>query len=354
MRSPARLPALLLAALACCLPAMVEAKAGICDTAARRHSHEPYLAIVSAFPAELAALVDAADIETTIEVDGRQHYVGRLDGVSVVLALTGIGMINARTRTLALLDGFPVAALIMSGVAGSPQRIGDVLLPDDWVERDGVDVFHPNPALLALARRAAARLPAPLEHCTLVPPTAPDPMTVCFGFVPTVIFGGRGVSGDNGKTFPCIPAAGDIFGCELPSPTPAAVTGEVFHPRGTAPDIVDMETGAVARAAAERQIPFLGVRAVSDGAGDPLGDRGFPAQFFDYYRLAARNAAAVTHAVVTEVGKLGRKDSARATCRLLARRRWDRAAARIDRPRRNRGDVAASVRPRRSDLPREP
>ena len=334
---------------------MVEAKGGICDTAARRRSRAPYLAIVSAFPAELAALVDATDIETTIDVDGRKHYVGRLDGVSVVLALTGIGMINARTRTLAILDNFQVAGLIMSGVAGSPQRIGDVLLPYEWVERDGVDVFPPNPALLALARRAAAHLPAPLENCTLVPPTAPNPMTVCLAFVPTVIFGGRGVSGDpfNGMTFPCIPTAGDIFGCELPSPTPAAVTGDVFHPRGTAPDIEDMETGAVARVAAERQIPFLGVRAVSDGAGDPLGDRGFPAQFFDYYRLAARNAAAVTHAVVTEVGKLGRKDSARATCRLLARHRWDRAAARIDRPRRNRGDVANSGRPRRSDLPRE-
>ena len=337
MRSPARLPALLLAAVACVLPALVEAKAGrktaLCATAARRHSRAPYLAIVSAFPAELAALVDATEIETTVEVDGRQHYVGRLDGVSVVLALTGIGMINARTRTLALLDHFQVAGLLMSGVAGSPQRIGDVLLPDDWVERDGVDVFHPNPALVALARRAAAHLPAPLENCTLVPPTAPNPMTVCLAFVPAVIFGGRGVSGDpfNGMTFPCIPGAGDIFGCELPSPAPAAVTGEVFHPRGTAPDIEDMETGAVARAASERQVPILGVRAVSDGAGDPLGDRGFPAQFFDYYRLAARNAAAVTHAVVAEVGKLARKDAEHATCRLLARHRWDRAAGRIGR-----------------------
>jgi len=40
-------------------------------------------------------------------------------------------------------------------------------------------------------------------------------------------------------------------------------------------------------------VPFLIVRGVSDGAGDPLGLPGFPAQFFAYYRLAADNAATV-------------------------------------------------------------
>ncbi|MFN8544711.1 MAG: hypothetical protein U0807_10995 [Candidatus Binatia bacterium] len=54
-----------------------------------------------------------------------------------------------------------------------------------------------------------------------------------------------------------------------------------------------METAAVAAVAAARGVPFLGVRGVSDGTGDPLGLPGFPAQFFAYYRLAADNAAAV-------------------------------------------------------------
>jgi len=60
------------------------------------------------------------------------------------------------------------------------------------------------------------------------------------------------------------------------------------------------------------------------------GDRGFPAQFFDYYRLAAHNAADVTRAVVAELGRLANDDAARRTCRLLAHRRWKAAAARID------------------------
>ncbi|TML42169.1 MAG: hypothetical protein E6G23_08290, partial [Actinobacteria bacterium] len=37
----------------------------------------------------------------------------------------------------------------------------------------------------------------------------------------------------------------------------------------TTADVEDMETAAVARAAARRRVPFLAVRAGSDGAGDP-------------------------------------------------------------------------------------
>jgi hypothetical protein len=93
-----------------------------------------------------------------------------------------------------------------------------------------------------------------------------------------------------------------------------------------------MESAAVARVAAERRVPFLAVRAGSDGGGDPLGDRGFPLQFFDYYRLAAHNAADVTRAIVAELGRLAHERSERKTCRLLARGRWSRAAKRIGGP----------------------
>jgi len=73
-----------------------------------------------------------------------------------------------------------------------------------------------------------------------------------------------------------------------------------------------METAAVAREAQGRGVPFIAFRAVSDGAGDPLGLPGFPTQFFAYYRLAAHNAAAATTAFVTRWGE-GRKfhDTAR-------------------------------------------
>ena len=58
-----------------------------------------------------------------------------------------------------------------------------------------------------------------------------------------------------------------------------------------------------ARGAAVRGLPFIAFRAVSDGEGDPLGVPGFPAQFFAYYRLAARNATAATVAFLEWIGQ---------------------------------------------------
>jgi adenosylhomocysteine nucleosidase len=144
-------------------------------------------------------------------------------------------------------------------------------------------------------------------------------------FVPEVVLGGHGMSDDpyDGAA-PCFPGGGDVVGCELPS-----VGGAFVAAGASVPDVVDMETAAVIAVATERRVPFLAMRAVSDGAGDPLGDRGFPAQFFDYYRLAANNAGIVTTAVVQQIAGLSGDRPGRRICRLLAHRQWHRAAKRI-------------------------
>ena len=298
--------------------------------AAAEGAAESRLAVLSAFPAELAPLVAAAEIETTVEADGRRYHLARLEGVRVVLGLAGIGMVNAATTTASVIRSFEPAGIIVSGVAGSRYRIGDVVVAAQWVEESGGRVFRANPALVELARRAADALPAPLQRCTRVPPTSPDAATVCLRDDPLVIFGQRGQTNDpSGQPFPCVPGGGEVFGCELPG---APALGARVTPRpavATDQEVQDMETAAVARVAARHRVPFLGVRAVSDGAGDPLGDRGFPAQFFDYYRLAAENASLVTRAFLARLSRIAGDPSARRICRLLAHRRWRRAAARL-------------------------
>lgn len=89
---------------------------------------------------------------------------------------------------------------------------------------------------------------------------------------------------------------------------PSFWTGLV-RPSGGATDETfvagDMETAATAEVAALAGIPFLGVRAVSDGGGDPLQLPGFPAQFFTYRQLAGNNAAALTLAILEAWTALG-------------------------------------------------
>jgi nucleoside phosphorylase len=322
-------------ALVCASASLASAAArpGLCATVATARSGPAYLAVISAYPAELAPIVAATEVETTLEIDSRPYYVGRLGGVRVLLGLTGIGILNATDVTERLLERRDVAGVVMSGTGGTKHNIGDVVIASDLVEPDRAGVFHPNAALVALARRGATTLPEPLDRCALVPAGSPTAELVCLLFDPVVRFGGRAVSFDPFGATPaaCIPGGGEVFGCELP-PLALAAAGDVeaLHPRSiTTTDVEDMESAAVARVAARRHVPFVAVRAGSDGGGDPLGDRGFPLQFFDYYRLAAHNAGDLTRAIVTELGGLASDRSARRTCRLLARHRWKRAAMRI-------------------------
>ena len=325
MRAVQRTAGVLVVSLVLGWPGPVAARGapGLCRTAAGSGADGPVVAILSAFPAELVPLLAASTVESTAEIEGRTYYRGRLDGVRVVLGLMGIGMVNARTSTEAVVTHFPVAALVVSGVAGSTHRIADVVVADDWTDRDAGDVFVVNAALQSLAARAARGAPA-LAGCTIVPPTSPSGQLVCVPFEPAVVLGGHGVSGDPyaGEAVACIAGGGEVLGCEVPSSAVGAMVAAVE----AGPEVEDMETAAVARVAAEHRIPFLGVRAVSDGAGDPLGDRGFPAQFFDYYRLAATNAGAVVRRTVGSIAGLTGNRAGRRICRLFAAHRWGRAA----------------------------
>jgi len=293
----------------------------LCATVSSK-AHAPVLAILSAFPAELVPLVAATTVEETIQIGTKSFYRGRMGGVHVVLGLLGIGLVNADTTIQAVLDGVRPAGVIVSGVAGSTERIGDVVIVDDWTQA-GIDGVTPvNSAMRALAERAALSLPA-LDKCTPAgSPTGPQP---CMPFQPGLVIGGHGFSSDpyNGAAAPCVPGSTDILGCDLP---PVSL---VLAVEAATPEIQDMETAAVARRTLERNVPFVGVRAVSDGAGDPKGDRGNFQQFFDYYVLAAHNAATVTRTIVAELASVAKDKKEKRTCRFLAKRQWDKAAAEL-------------------------
>jgi hypothetical protein len=191
---------------------------------------------------------------------------------------------------------------------------------------------------MAVARRAQGALVDTLASCTLVPPDNANATERCLGFQPQFIIGGHGSSSDpyNGQPLGCTPDFNIVLGCTLPPPpttapltvptASAAVTTPSAAPGTAAPDIVDMETAAVARVAAEADVPFLGIRGVSDGPGDPLGDRGFPRQFFDYYVISADNAAIIARSVVAQLEALTKSKPGRKACKALAKGQWDKAA----------------------------
>jgi hypothetical protein len=146
---------------------------------------------------------------------------------------------------------------------------------------------------------------------------------------PQIYVGGKGHSGDffGDHMAPCGPRAGDVGGCEPcfePNDQPAYTadfaeriptvldpsfwTGLVRPSGGSSGETFvagDMETAATSEVAAAAGVPFLGIRAVSDGGGDPLHLPGFPVQFFTYRQLAGNNAAALTVAILGAWNALG-------------------------------------------------
>jgi nucleoside phosphorylase len=291
--------------------------------------------ILSAFPAEADAILarTTLDPNASVIVDGHHFYLGTLGGKKVIVAMTGIGMVNATDTTEIALDhftpqsGISIGAVVFSGVAGGSGRteIGSVAVPARWTADDGATWHAVDAGMLAAANTLHVNLlstdtigdPA----CLYCGPLSWFPL-VNLNREPALFVGGDGSSADNnnGTAFPAIPSiplVGDIFG---PQPFAAPDFSPLFignfftavvpflaggllsnltgllSPVAPAVDAVDQETAAAQQVAEAHGIPFLGVRGMSDGPGDPLHLPGYPFTFVVYKQLAADNAAIVTEA----------------------------------------------------------
>ena len=287
--------------------------------------------MLSAYPAELNAVLGQArfDPEREIVIERRSFYPGRLAGHRVLMAMTGIGPVNAKKMAELALRSFrcngapTISSIVFSGVAGSYAFLGDVMVPARWTGDAGRTWTATDPAMLAVARQVAADGVPGLSQDSNV---GGDPACLCpiagvkpvhFTHVPEMIVGGDGGTTDpfNGREFPCFPFGGDVFGCRpcrargaVPN-VPAFVLAlvpfipgffldyiQAPEPNGTGAAAADNESAPVAEVAAANRLPFIAFRGVSDGKGDPLMLPGYPVQFFAYQQVAAENAAAATAA----------------------------------------------------------
>lgn len=277
--------------------------------------------VLSAFPAEADALLarTTLDQDPSVVVGGHHFYLGTIGGRKAIVAMTGIGMVNATRTAASALDyftpesGISVDAVVFSGVAGGfgRTRIGDVAVPARWTADAGATWHDVDADMLAAANTLSVDLMS-TGHLRLFD----------LKRKPQLFVGGDGSSADNnnGVAFPAIPSiplVGNIFGAQ-PATAPDfsyRVTGNFlkalwpFLVRGLlsnltglmnyvapAVDAVDQETAAAQQVADEHGIPFLGIRGMSDGPGDPLHLPGYPFTFFVYKQVAADNAAIVTEA----------------------------------------------------------
>lgn len=95
----------------------------------------PRIGIVSAFGAEADILLGETQRKRAYRINGNRYTTGVLRGNPVVIALSGVSMINSAMVTQLMLNHFRVERLIMSGIAGGvnpANHVGDVTVPDRW------------------------------------------------------------------------------------------------------------------------------------------------------------------------------------------------------------------------------
>jgi adenosylhomocysteine nucleosidase len=242
--------------------------------------------LLGAMDAEAQPLLGALSDRGALPVLGIPCLAGTLSGRRAVVAVTGVGKVNAAMTTALLLERFSPAAVIFTGVAGGLDpdlQPGDVVIGERLVQHDLVRyteqgrlprtvrnpvnrsenpiVLESSRALLALARDAASRLA--LERLA----DEPRPPRVLFGTI----------------------ATGDSFVASSAKKT------ELRSELGA--HAVEMEGAAVAQVCHQHGVPFLVVRGLSDRAA---GDA--PAEARRNLGVAARNAAAVALDVARHLG----------------------------------------------------
>jgi adenosylhomocysteine nucleosidase len=97
------------------------------------------IAILSALAEEQQGLIAQLHDTHCVHHAGREFWLGRLHGQSVVLALSRIGKVAAATTDSALITHFGVRAIVFTGVAGGVGDgvlVGDVVVASGFVQHD--------------------------------------------------------------------------------------------------------------------------------------------------------------------------------------------------------------------------
>ena len=208
------------------------------------------LGIIGAMESEIKGIVSELSEVRETRAAGLTFYEGSYKGHSCVVVKAGIGKVNAALCTQALIDHFPVSAVINSGVAGaldSRLHIGDIVLSTDALEHDmdagGLD-YAPGviPDMELREGFDGVRFKASEELRALAEKTAASVLPDAHVLSGTVLSGDVFVASKEQKDR-LISTFKDAACCE-------------------------MEGAAIAHVAFLNRLPFLIIRAISDGADD--------------------------------------------------------------------------------------
>jgi adenosylhomocysteine nucleosidase len=246
----------------------------------------PVTAILGAYGDEITLLLGKVENKKESIVGGLSFTEGELDGRSVVVALTGIGKVNAAITTTLVIEHFHPEEILFSGIAGG---VDPALSPGDLVIGKKI-AYHDYGTLGDSLVREPTRNPVTLQNNPL-----------CFSSNDTLVEIAERVS--RGLTL-----EKPIEGKPAPHVVSGIiVTGDVFISSQKATqrlwqqlnaEATDMESAAVGQTCWQRGIPFIVIRSLSDAA-----DSEAEKDIARFYRVAAHNAALLVIAITAELAR---------------------------------------------------
>lgn len=215
--------------------------------------------LVGAMKEEVEALVEA--LEAPLAVNGRlsRFYRGRIEGVEVVVAKTGVGKVLSALTAAEMIERFKPERLIFTGIAGGigpGLSIGDLVVGTDSIQYD-IDVSGLGMPIGKIPFTHYREIAADEELLASMRSYKADGYRVHFGRILT----------------------GDIFVTDQHTERLAPLFREL---EGLA---VEMEGASVALTAAVFGVPCLILRFISDGA-----DGSAPKDFQKFLKGCSRHA----------------------------------------------------------------
>lgn len=229
------------------------------------------IGIIGAMAEEIAYLKEKVEIVATKSVIGQQVYIGKYAGNSVVLVVSGIGKVNAAICTQALIDLFGVDYIINTGVAGALNeelRVGDILISTDAVQHD-MDTSLLGDPVGTIPRMAESCFPADEALIRLAQEAAAE-------------------AEEGYRTLAGRVASGDQF--------IGTQEGRERIRRTVKGDCAEMEGAAIAHTCYLNRIPFVIIRAISDGADEDAG-----LSFEAFCEMAAKRSSALVERMLAKL-----------------------------------------------------
>lgn len=245
--------------------------------------------ILGAFPEEVRYIMSLIEQKTEFTIRHTVFVDGILKGQHVVVALTGIGKVNAAMTTILMIELFEPKEILFTGIAGAVNPdlspgdlvIGKMLAYHDFgmltpegllhqptrnpfTMKENPEYFRSDSSLVKLAEAAGKKLT--LEKIS------------------------DGAISRSPKILTGTIVTGDIF---VASETATKDLRNQLNAEAT-----EMEGAAVAQVCHQQKVPFLVIRSMSDNAGSNA-----QADVKNFYHIAARNSATFLLKILEMSGK---------------------------------------------------